>query len=173
MSIENLGPLLVLGESTGIITLDGSSDFRAAINNMVRQARHRVRIFTQELDHELYDQPDFIKITSKIGRQSKLCEIQILIHHPDKPSRLGHRLVELHRRLPSSILIRELPEDYDSLQDEYLIVDEIGLVKRHVMGYMQGTCEFKSIPDALKRARLFDEIWQRAEPSQSLRRLDI
>ncbi len=173
MSIQNLGPLLVVGESTGVITLDGSDDFHAALDNMIRQARSSVRIFTQELDHELYDHAEFIRHASRIGRQVKNCSIDILIKKPDKAARLGHRLVELHRRLPSSIHIRQLPSDYEENTEEFMIVDEIGIVRRFTMGYMQGNCEFKSIPDALKKTRFFDEIWQKAEPCQELRRLHI
>lgn len=173
MSIQNLGPLLVVGESTGVITLDGLADFRAAISNMLRQARFSVRIFTQELDHELYDHPDFIKAASRIGRTLRQCPINVLLKDPDKASRMGHRLVELHRRLPSSIHLRQLPKDYEDVTDEFLIVDEIALMTRFVMGYMQGRCEFKAIPDAHKKARFFDEIWQRSEPCQELRRLSL
>lgn len=173
MSIENLGPLLIVGESTGVITLDGVADFHAAINNMVRQARFSVRIFTQELDHELYDHPEFIKQVSRIGRTLKNCNINVLIKHPDKSARLGHRLVELHRRLPSSIHLRQIPKDYEEVNDEFIIVDEIAIAKRFTMGLMQGNCEFKAIPDAVRRTRFFDEVWQRSEPCQELRRLNL
>lgn len=173
MSIQNLGPLLQLGESTGTLSLDGLADFRAALDNMANQARHSVKIFTQELDHELYDDAEFLKVASDIGRNRKHCEIQILIKDANKATKLGHRLVELHRRLPSSILIRQLPRDYIEETDEYMLVDDIGLVKRYNIGYMEGSCEFKSIPEAQKKARFFDEIWQRSEPCQDLRRLSL
>lgn len=173
MSIQNLGPLLVVGESTGLITLDGTEDFRAAVNNMLRQAKFSVRIFTQELDHELYDQAEFIKLASDIGRNRQKCEINILLKHSDKAAKLGHRLVELHKRLPTSIHLKQLPRDYEEIKEEFFIVDEIALVKRFSMGYMQGNCEFKSIPEALKKARFFDDIWHKSEPCQELRRLSL
>lgn len=173
MTIQNLGPLLKLGESTGTITLDGREDFRAALDNMAQQAKHSVKIFTQELDHELYDDTEFIKVASDIGRNRKHCELQVLIKDANKASKIGHRLVELHRRLPSSILIRQLPRDYLEETDEYMLVDDMGLVKRYTIGYMQGCCEFKSIPEAQKKARFFDSVWQRSEPCQDLRRLNL
>lgn len=173
MSIQNLGPLLQLGESTGTIGLDGVADFRAALDSMAKQARHSIKIFTQELDHELYDNADFIRVASEIGRNRKHCEIQILIKDADKATKLGHRLVELHRRLPSSIHIRQLPRDYLEETDEFMLVDDIGLVKRYTIGYMQGCCEFKCIPEAQKKARFFNSVWQRSEPCQDLRRLSL
>ena len=173
MSIENLVSLLVVGESTGTILLESAADFRMAINHMTQQAVRSVKIFTQELDHELYDQVEFIKIASAICRQRRNCNITILLKNADKCARLGHRLVELQKRVPSSIEIRSVPQEYDQMNDEFLIVDDIGMVKRFALGYMRGHCEFRSIPDAVKNARLFNEIWERSSPCQELRRLSL
>jgi len=93
MSIQNLGPLLVVGESTGSIGLDGEKDFHAALNNMASQAKRSVKIFTQELDPELYDQPEFLKIMSDIARNRQRCKIQILIQSPDKAASAGIALL--------------------------------------------------------------------------------
>lgn len=173
MSIQNLGPLLVLGESTGSISLDGKDDFRAALDSMAKQATTSIKIFTQELDSEMYDDTDFLKVASDIGRNRKHCDIQVIVKDPNKATKLGHRLVELHRRLPSSIHIHQLPRDFIEETDEFMLVDDIGLIKRYTMGYMQGVCEFKCIPEAQKKARHFDAIWQRSEPCQDLRRLSL
>lgn len=83
MSIENLVSMLVVGESTGTLLLESVNDFRGAINRMAEQARRSVKIFTQELDHELYDQADFIRIASTICRQRN-CTLSILLNNADK-----------------------------------------------------------------------------------------
>lgn len=173
MSVENLVSLLVVGESTGTLLLETADDFRAAINRMTEQAVRTVKIFSQELDHDLYDQVEFLKIASLICRQRKGCTISILLKNPDKCARLGHRVVELQKRVPSSIEIRGVPEEYEQMNDEFLIVDDIGMIKRFALGYMRGHCEFRAVPDAVKNARLFNEIWERSEPCQELRRLSL
>ena len=106
-------------------------------------------------------------------RQRQGCNISVLLKNPDKCARLGHRLVELQKRVPSSIEIRSVPEEYEQMNDEFLIVDDIGKDKRFALGYMRGHCEFRSVPDAVKNARLFNEIWERSEPCQELRRLSL
>ena len=173
MSVENLIPMLVLGESSGTLLLESADEFRQAINRMALQTIRSAKIFSQELDHELYDQVDFIKIASEICRQRKQCNIYILLKNPDKCVRFGHRLVELQKRVPSSIEIRGVPEEYDQMNDEFMVVDDIGMVKRFALGYMRGHCEFRSVPDAVKNGRLFNEIWERSEPCQELRRLSL
>ena len=172
MSIQNLGPLLILGESTGSIGLDGIADFHAAINNMVNQAKNSVRIYTQELDPELYDDTEFLKIVSDIARNRTRCKIQILIHSPNKAARSGHRLVELQKRLTSAIQIHSIPEGEES-NEEFVIVDNIAITRRFNMGYMEGNCEFKSTQEAQKKTRLFDRLWEKSHPCQEFRRLGI
>ncbi len=173
MSSANQIPMLVLGESSGSTLLENAEAFREAINRMAQQAVRSVKIFTQELDHELYDQVEFVEIISTICRQRKNCALYILLKNPDKCARLGHRLVELQKRLPSSIEIRSIPEQYEQMNDEFMVVDDIGMVKRFALGYMRGHCEFRSVPDAIKNGRLFNEIWERSEPCQVLRRLHL
>lgn len=171
MSILNLGPLLVLGESTGTISLSGEAEFQCAINNMARQTKLSIKIFTQEFDRELYDNTDFLRIASDVARNRKNVPIRILLKDPGKAAKLGHRMVELQRRLPSSIEIRSFPVEIIEDMDEFLLVDNIGLVKRYNHGHMHGYCEFRAIPDAAKKTRYFDSAWDRAEPCQELRRL--
>jgi hypothetical protein len=171
MSILNLGSLLVLGESTGTLSLSGVEEFQCAINNMARQTKLSMKIFTQEFDRELYDNPDFLRIASDVARNRKNVPIRILLKNPGKAAQLGHRMVELQRRVPSCIEIRSFPFEIIEDMDEFLLVDNVGLVKRYTHGHMRGFCEFRAIPDAAKKARYFDSAWDRAEPCQELRRL--
>lgn len=173
MSIDTQTEALIVGESSGTHLLESAADFRCAINRMTRQAKRSIRLFTQELDHELYDQADFVAIVSQVCRQQRHCQMQILLKNPDKAVHLGHRLVELQKRLPSAIEIRQVPTEHEDTNDEFLIVDDIALVKRFALGTLRGHCEFRSVPDAVTRARGFAEIWARSEPCQSLRRLHL
>lgn len=173
MSAEDRFSERVVGQDTDALLLESAAEFRAAINRMAVQALRSIKIFTQELDHELYDQEAFVQIVSRICRERRGCTLSILLKSPYRCAEVGHRLVELQHRLPSFIEIRSVPADYDQLEDEFFIVDDIGMVKRFALGYMRGRCEFRSVPDALKKARLFNEIWERSEPCQELRRLSL
>ncbi|PCJ47163.1 MAG: hypothetical protein COA99_01370 [Moraxellaceae bacterium] len=173
MSIQNLAPLLVVGESTGSINLDGAEDFHAALSSMVGQAQSTVMLFTQELDPELYDQAEFIKAVSDTARSNKRCEIHILICNSSKVARSGHRLIELQKRLSSAIKIHNIPDTEPANNGEFVIVDGIAITHRFSMGFMQGSCEFKSPSEAQKKARYFDRVWRASSPCQEFRRLGI
>ena len=111
------------------------------------------------------------RIASDVARNRRNIPIRILLKHPGSAARRGHRLVELQRRIPSCIEIKTFPIEIIEDMDEFLLIDDIGLVKRYTHGHMRGHCEFKAIPDAAKKARYFDMQWDRAEPCQELRRL--
>ena len=173
MSIQNLASLLVVGESTGTILLESVDDFRCAIDSMTAQSRRSIKLFTQEMDHEFYDRDAFIEAASLACRSHRNCTMSILLKDANKAAKLGHRLADLQKRVPSLVQIRSLPMEYADMNDEFIIVDEIAMVKRFALGYMRGHCEFRSIPDAVKFSRQFNEIWERSLPCQELRRLSI
>lgn len=173
MSIENLASLLVVGESTGTILLETLEDFRFAIDSMTAQGKRSIKLFTQEMDHDFYDREEFIDAASHACRSHRNCTLSVLLKDANKTAKLGHRLADLQKRVPSLVEIRSLPREYMDLNDEYIIVDEIAMVKRFALGNMRGHCEFRSIPDAVKFSRQFNEMWERSLPCQELRRLSI
>jgi len=162
-----------LGESPDTHLLESLEEFQTAIDTMAPQAKRHIKIFTQELDHEFYDRTAFLDILGPLFRQHRGFTVSIILKDPNRAAKLGHRLVELQQRLPTCCEIRSLPREYQDISDEYIIVDDIGMVKRFALGNMRGHCEFRSVPDAKKYSRLFNEIWGRSQPCTELRRLSL
>ncbi len=173
MDIKELAPSLIVGENKDTYLLESLEEFCCAIDRMAEQAKRRVKIFTQELDHELYDRPELSDLLLTACRENKGCVISILLKDANRAAKHGHRLVDLQQRLPSGVEIRTLPREYEDMTDEYFIVDDTAMVKRFSIGYMRGHCEFRSIPDAVKYGRQFNDIWERSLPCQELRRLSL
>lgn len=173
LSLQELAPTLTVGEHSGTLLLESLEDFHCSLISMAGQARRNMRLFTQELDHELYDHDALIDAISRSCRENRLCTLSILLKDANKVAKLGHRLVELQKRLPSLIEIRSLPRDFHDRTDEFFIVDELAMVKKFALGRMRGHCEFRSIPDAIKFSRQFNDIWERSQPCLELRRLSL
>lgn len=173
MDIEQRVPELIIGETHDRITLEDLGGFCCAIDRMAEQAKRHIKILTQEFDHDLYDRDTLASRLLKACRVYRGCHVSILLKDPNKAAKHGHRLVELQQRLPSCVEIRSLPREYEDMSDEYIIVDEMGMVKRFSIGYMRGSCEFRAIPDAVKYGRQFSDIWERSLPCQELRRLSL
>ncbi len=164
---------LVIGESSGTLRLESLSDFCSAIDMMAVQSARCIKLFTQELDHELYDRSDLVDALMSALKRKKDQQLSILLKEANRASKLGHRLVELQKRIPSKVEIRSLPAEYQDMSHEYMIVDDMAMVKRFAVGYMRGHCEFRSVPDAAKYSRQFNDIWQRSLPCQELRSVHL
>ena len=173
MSFVDAAPDMELGESTGTHLLETLDEFVAALDAMVPQAKRHIKIFTQELDHAFYDRPAFIDALSPLFRDRRGFSVSVILKDANKAAKLGHRLVELQKRLPTRCEIRSLPREYEDMTDEYLIVDDQGMVKRFALGTLRGHCEFRAVPDGVKYGRQFNDIWERSLPCTELRRLSL
>ena len=173
MSINNIAPLLVLGESTGIIKLETLDDFNAVDLSMVNQATRAIRIFTQDLDHPLYDTDEFVDSIAEVARKHRYTLIQILVIDSSKAVKLGHRLVELAKRLPSSVFIRKVHPDYANNSESFILVDNKGLIRRPKADTLLGTAEFRANPSAQTKERYFMDVWEKSSEDPSLRRLSL
>ena len=173
MSFELQAKDLELGESSGTFLLETLEEFRAALDAMTPQAKRHIKIFTQELEHAFYDRAEFLDLLTPLFKDQRGFTVSILLKDPNKAAKVGHRLVELQKRLPTRCEIRSLPREYEEMTDEYLIVDDLGMIKRFALGNMRGHCEFRSVPDAVKYGREFNDIWERSMPCTELRRLAL
>lgn len=173
MSFELQTKDLELGESSGTFLLETLEEFRAALDAMAPQAKRHIKIFTQELEPSFYDRSDFLDLLTPLFKDQRGFSVSILLKDPNKAAKLGHRLAELQKRLPTRCEIRSLPREYEEMTDEYMLVDDIGMIKRFALGNMRGHCEFRSVPDAVKYAREFNDIWERSMPCTELRRLAL
>ncbi|CBL47023.1 Hypothetical protein HDN1F_34400 [gamma proteobacterium HdN1] len=171
MAIDTTEGKPILGETSGIHSLNGAAEFHEAICALAGQARQSLKIFTQELDHDLYDYEELAELISELGRSAPNLPVRILIKSASKAAQKGHRLVELQRRLPSAMEFRSFPYENSEDMDEFLLADNVGLLKRYTHGAMRGYCEFRAIPEGPKALRYFDLAWDRAEPCHELRRL--
>ena len=173
MSFIQQAPDLVLNKSSDTYLLETLEEFRCAIDHMAPQAKRHIKIFSQELDHDFYDRPEFMDALGPLFKKRRGFSVSVILKDPNKASKMGHRLVELQKRLPTRCEIRSLPREYGDMTDEYMIVDDQGMVKRFALGNMRGHCEFRSVPDAVKYGRQFNEIWERSQPCTELRRLAL
>lgn len=163
----------VLGESAGRLELDRRRDFRAVAARLAAQAGREIAIFSHELDAPVYDQPEFIQAVKGLALGSRAARVRILIRTNERVQREGHRLIELARRLPSSIEIRRVNRDYADRIDEFLVVDETGYLHRPRYTRHEGEADFHAPLQARQYRELFNTVWEVSEQDSELRRLHI
>ncbi|MFA5627519.1 MAG: hypothetical protein WCX90_07585 [Thiohalomonadaceae bacterium] len=160
-----------LGENTKLLTLATVDDFRVTSLALAQQARRTLHIFTQDLDHALFDIAEFEEATSQLARHSQYSHVRILLQDSSAAVRRGHRLVDLAHRLSSHIAIRKPIAEYADLRQSFLLADETGYVSRQMADRYSGVADFNDRSTARNLVNLFNEVWERSQSDPQLRRL--
>lgn len=163
-----------LGHSGGLLALPTPDATRAALRHLAEQARRQLAILTPDLEPCLYDQPALLAALRRLAVQRRgRVVVRILLLDPLPALRRGHRLLALARRLPSAILIRDLPEDLANTLDPCLIADDQGYCQRRLQHPGRSAVDFAAPADCRRLLRAFNAIWEQAGEHIELRRLDL
>ena len=162
-----------LGDTNRLILLRREEEFRNMVLAMSEQAIQTVRLYTRLLDHKLYDSEDLASLFSELARRNRYTSIQVLLYDPHRVVKNGHRLVELSRRLSSSINIRIVHPDYRQLNHEYLLADSTGVIYRLDYETYEGYANFKDITEANRLHREFNRAWDTSLTDPNLRQQRI
>lgn len=164
---------LRLGVSAVEIELQTRDDCRHACELMVQQCLAGLDIFSRHLDAGLYDQTPFLQALGALCLGNRKARIRVLVQDPMSAVKRGHRLIELSRRLSSSIEIRQPHPDYRHHNEAFLVADDCGLIYRPLSDRYEGTANFYDPVQAERKADFFTEVWDRSETHPELRRLHI
>ena len=164
---------LRLGISDIDIELQARAETCHATDLMAQQCEESLEIFSRELDPELYDREPFLDAVSSLCVKNRMARVRILAQDPSAPVKRGHRLIELSRRISSSIEIRQPHPDYRQHNEAFLIADHCGLITRGLADRYEGTANFYSIIHAQRKLDFFTEVWDRSESNPEFRRLHI
>ena len=151
---------------------DSRDENREVALNMIRLADRHVRIITPDLESPVYDQPDFIRSLTRLATKSSHSKIQILVNESNKAVKSGHRLIELARKLSSSIFIHNPPVDMKTEESMLLIDCKACLQKKNGLLYTGKYCMYNPLKTR-ELEKQFDEIWEKSQPDPEMRRLFI
>jgi len=162
-----------LGSSSEEIKLETSEDNQQVALELVEQARRSLIIFSHDLEPKLYDTDSFAKALTQLAIYSRYTTIQILFRDCSHIVKHGHRLIEVARRLTSSIEIRETHHDYRNLTEAYLVADSRGVLYRRIGSRYDGSANFNDPHQGRELQQRFNEIWEKSQPHPELRRLHL
>lgn len=152
---------------------DGESESLEGLLDLLKHPSRKVRIYSQELDHVLFDRAEVIDALSAFVRHGPPARLLILIHSASSIVSRGHQLLELARRLDSKIEIRKVPGELATDRASFVLADERGyfLLPDHR--------EYQSMANAFdpvqseRLAERFDYLWDRGESDPDLRVLRL
>lgn len=171
---EHPGPTpMILGSDEASWPIDHEAQLPQLMDNLVSQARQRVWLYDRLLDHDLYDRQRLRDLFSGLARHHRNSEIRLLIHDDAPLVKRRHQLVELMRRLPSSIALRLVNDDYPPAGEPFVLVDREGVLYRHRFDRPEGFAGFADSGRVKLLGETFQRMWDTARPSLELRELPL
>lgn len=162
-----------LGEDNNLIMLRREEDFRNIILEMAGQALLSIRIYSPLLEHKLFDSMELLETCSALARKNKHTSIEILLYEAHRVVKNGHALLEISRKLPSSIKIKIVHPDYRRLNHEYVLVDSAGVICRLDHEDFDGYANFFDKTECGRLGRQFQAAWESGLNDPDLRQIRI
>lgn len=156
------------------VELQSIRDAQELTDALAAQARHRLWIYSRDLDPLLYDREPFLEHVRRLLTSAAQAELRVLVHDPAVAVRDGHRLLALAQRLSSRCHLRTPVVDEDrQYAAAFLLDDRGGYLYRPIGSRFEG--EGNPHRPGRQRALLsyFEQVWERSEPSPELRRLAL
>src|SRR6185295_3784174 len=106
-------------------------------------------------------------------RRSRFSEIRLLIVDSRPLVQRGHMLLDLQRRLSSTILLRRVSCEPEDIRENYLLADDRGILCFPVREPERAWSDYNNRPIAEDYSTQFDELWNRAIDDPELRLLNL
>jgi len=160
-------------EHSELLQHDGEPACRDGIVEGLQWAKRTVRIYSQYLDHALFDDQNVVDALSSFVRRGPPATLQILVHTTSLVISRGHRLLELARRMDSKIEIRLVPGELAEDNHSCVVLDELAFLLLPDYREYKAFANRYDPAQANKLAERFDYLWRRSESDPELRALRL
>jgi hypothetical protein len=164
---------LRLGETSLEFEVGRLTEARAVAHALAAQAQRTLFLHTEDLEPAIYNDSAFLDAVSRLARTLGPSRIWVLIHDARKVVQHGHRLIEIARRLSSTIQLRRPAPQYRNYHESFLLVDGCGYLHRRIGARYEGTANFHDPGKVADLEKYFMEVWERSEPDEEIKRLYI
>ena len=156
-----------------LITTDSLLSCRETTLAVMKHARHELCIYTRDLEAPIYDQDDTIEQFRRIALSGARARLRLLVQDPTRARHDGHRLVLLAHRLTTPIGLRQPHPDDLQYNAAFITNDCGGYLYRSQADRFEGEGDLYNPLRCAELQRYFDQIWERAQPIDEFRRLNL
>ena len=149
------------------------SPFDHYVVELCRGASRQICILSPCLEHAAFDKPELADALSALARDTRQSRVRILVSDTRPLVDRGHRLLQLARRLPSTVQIRKLAEHPDWNGETVVIRDLDGLLYKPGDSDTEAFCEPDSRASTQRHLELFEELWRFSEEDPDLRSMRL
>jgi hypothetical protein len=140
---------------------------------LCNSASRYICIQSPQLDHAAFDYSELVDALSALARRSRQTQVRILISDSRPVVGRGHQLLQLARRLPSTVHIRKLEEHPQWNNETIVIRDRDGVLYKPGGSDHDAFYEPNSRASTMRHLELFDELWRFAVEDAELRALHL
>jgi hypothetical protein len=165
----------ILGENNEEIHVDSAAENRNTVITLADQANFGVNLFTQDLDPNVFDNPEFERCIFNLARKHRSANIRILTQDTARAAQQGHCLIRLAQNLTSSVFIHNTAREHKGNITTFMVVDGMGYIyrPRSTSRSYDAVYNFMAPQRAAELDDLFNEMWERSTADQQIRRLHI
>jgi predicted GNAT family N-acyltransferase len=141
---------------------------------LLEDARHELCIYTRDLDPLLFDNEPAIEAIKRVAISGRGARIRIIIQDPQTVVANGHRLIGLAQRLSSVFGLRTPVQDNDlQYPSAFLLNDNAGYYFRVLGTRFEGEVVNCAPGRHAQLLEYFNQVWERSETSEHLRKLEL
>ena len=162
MSLLNTTNFERQGNTENDLYLESTEDIQQTIIDLSENALKSIRIFTPDLEHELYNNDKFRQKILQLSRGNRHAQVQILVADSTQARNQGHRLLRLSQQITSVMQIRLIPEEYKELNISFILVDQSNFIYRTPASKQPAL--YSSCKNRINKLQeFFTSIWEHAE----------
>jgi len=152
----------------------GLEENKAALIEVLTQARSVVRWFTMDLEYLISDNQECYQLLLNFCKNNPKARFEILLHNPKAMASIGHRLIILSQRLTTAIKIKHThPEYVKNTPSAFVVVDSRHVYWKPIATAWDGQLKMDSPLIAKTWDTLFKEAWEQSSFDSQLRSLNI
>ncbi len=148
----------------GTRKLNGAGEYEAALDELIANADHTLRIFDRSLGRSFntVERADLLATFLRARRTNRL---QIVLHETANIARDCPRLMQLVKRFSHNLAIHQTQQAARHIYDPFAVADDKRLVRRFHYNGIHGEAAIADVAATSLLIKRFDEIWQASAPA--------
>lgn len=145
--------------------LEGPLEYEQAINTIIRQAIHQLRIFDYDLHNEGYNSPQRFELLQNFLLASRANRLVIVLHDTRYLASECPRMMNLIRQFSHAISVYQTTAEARAASDPFIIADNAHFLHRFHYDHPRAALSLNDSDGTLELIRRFNEILMLSEPA--------
>ena len=143
--------------------IEGPLEYEQAINTVIQQASHQLRIFDYNLRGEGYNSPQRFELLQNFLLTDRVNQLVIVLHDTDYLTRECPRMLNLIQQFGHAINIYQTTAEARVATDPFIIADDAHFLHRFHYDHPRAALTLNDSEGAITLIRRFNEILSLAE----------